>query len=128
MHDLLGHGDLHRLLLGSRLDAVSPHQQTMGIYAVGRAGHQRHQILPLHGEQRLYLVRLHHQNLIHLVKKLLAQYPQRKAVPRLHLVKIGEQQRRRQPPVTGKHRMGALSAHRQRGTAQMPDPMLQHLL
>lgn len=117
MYYLLGHGHFHRFLHGLQRDAVPAHQQPVGIYAVGRTGHQGNKVLPFHRVQVLYLIRLHHQDLIHLIEELLPQNAQGKMVAQLHLVQIGEKQRRGQPPVAGKHRVGALSAHRQGGTA-----------
>ena len=81
MYHLLGHRYLHRLFRRLRGDAVPPYQQAVGIDAVGRAGHQRDKVLALHRAQLLYLIRLHHQNLIDLVEELFPQNAQGEVIP-----------------------------------------------
>ena len=91
----------------------------MGIDAVGGAGHQGAQVLPRLDLQGGHVLRLHDQDLVHLVGHHLVQHPDHKGVPLRQAVQIGEQPGAGQAPVAGQNAVGALAAGGQAGPLQM---------
>ena len=98
---------------------MSANQQPVGIDAVGGAGHQGAVVLPLRDFQRGGILRLHDEDLIHLIGQNLIQHPQEEGIPLPELVQVGEQLGAGQTPVTGEDAVGTLPAHRQAGPFQM---------
>ena len=105
----------------------APDQQPMGVDAHGGAGDQGAEVLPLHHIQRLHLVRLHRQNLVHLIGQGFIQNVQIEPVPQRQLVQIGKELRLCQPSVAGQGAVGALSTQRIAGFRQVADSVGEHI-
>ena len=100
---------------------MSANQQPVGIDAVGGAGHQGAVVLAFYNFQCGGILRLHDEDLIHLIGQDLIQHPQKEGIPLPELVQVGEQLGAGQTPVTGEDAVGALPAYRQAGPFQMAD-------
>ncbi len=107
---------------------MPPHEQTLGVHAVGRARHECDEVLALHGLQRLGLVGVHHEDLVHLVGKRAVEHVQIEMVALLELVEVGEEARARQAAMRRKHAVGGLAADGQGRALQMPHAAGQRLL
>ena len=121
-------GGYFHVLYFLHLPPAPPDQQPVAVHAVGRTGHQSHQVHALLCAQITGIRRLHHGDLVHLIAESVVKYREEKVISRLQLVQIREQSRAGQVPVGGYHRMGPLSAYRERAPLQMPCRFLQHFL
>ena len=91
------------------LDAVTSHQQPMGIYAIWRAGDEGAVILAFDNLQSGGLLRLDDQYLIDLIGQHLIENPEHEYRAFLQLIEVGEQLCAGQTAMTGQNAMGALS-------------------
>ena len=100
----------------------------MGVDSVGRAGHQRAVVLPGENSQGLHVLRLHHQDLIHLIGQRLVQHPEQEHIPHRQLIQVAEQLGAGQAPVAADDAVGTCPAHRQGGALHMAQRHLQYSL
>ena len=107
-------------------DTAPPHQQPVGVDAVGRAGHQGDVVLALRHLQAVGLGGQDDGDVVHLVGEGPVQHRDGEGVAHLQLIQIGEQLGTGQAPVGRNDRVGAGTAHRQAGAFQMTGGHLQH--
>lgn len=101
-------------------------QQPVGVDAVGGTCHERAQVPPRFDAQGLHIGRFDGLDAPDSINIRIAQHIEDERVPHLHLVKVGEKQRGRQPSVSRYDRMNALALDRERRTLDMPCPLLQN--
>ncbi len=92
---------------------MAAHEQPVRVDAVGRAGEQGAQVLALHDLQGRHVLRLHDEDLVHLVGEGAREHGDGEGVAHLHLVQVGEEPRGGKPAVRGEHGVGGGAAHRQ---------------
>ena len=106
---------------------MSSYQESVGIYAVGRAGHQSTKILIFLDCQERYVVWVHYSYLINLVSQGFVQYPEHKYISLFQLIDISEQFGRGKSSVPGNNAVRAFSPDRDGGAFNMSDRGLQNL-
>ena len=103
-----------------------PDQESVGVDAVGRTGHQRHIVFAGIDLHQLHVFRENDVDLIHLIGVFLSQDEQGEPVARPQLVQLREQLGGGKSPVSGDHRMGAFAAHGKRAPLQVARGDLQN--
>lgn len=98
---------------------VSPHQQTVRVDAVGRAGHERDQVLSLLDLQSRDLGRQHDRDLVDLIGVRLVKNPNDEGIPLDQLVEVREELGRWKSPVTGQDGVRAFPADGKRASFDM---------
>ena len=108
-------------------DTAPLHQQAVGIYAGGRTGHQRTQILTGFNSQIGDIMGQNRMNFPYLIGKGFIQNMQIENIPLPQLLQIREHLLGSHAAVTGNDGMSTSSTHRQRGTQQVSRSSFQRI-
>lgn len=108
-------------------DTAPLHQQAVGIYAGGRTGHQRTQILTGFNSQIGDIMGQNRMNFPYLIGKGFIQNMQIENIPLPQLLQIREHLLGSHAAVAGDDGMSTFSAHRQRGTQQVSRSSVQRI-
>ena len=110
-----------------RICPDTPDQQPVGVYAVGRAGEQRTQVLTCDDLYIVDLIGTHDLDLIHLIGECAVQHDQLECVAELHFVQLGKQLGVGETAVGRQYAVRVAAADRESGAGQMAAGNVEHL-